>query len=197
MSLLDLPSPIHAPSVLLLALLALVGCAGTSEPGPEATETTTVTRIGGAPGGDARLELRTESSASERTFDLPIGDVWDALVRTYQEMELAVTEAPEPRRRLRTVNLRVPRIDGDRMGTFLDCGTGTTGQRANYWDVILSLVTSLSPNAGGEGVRVHVELDARATPRGTSGNPVHCTSRGELERRLLNGVTRRVGSGPP
>lgn len=180
----------------VLLLVALTGCAS-SAGGDAATGTERTTRVRGLVigDGDKGVDITTESAATERLLDASPAEVWGALVATYRDMGIQVTEDPEPQRRLRTTNLRVSRLDGDRMGRFFDCGTGTTGQRANYWDVTMSLVTTLDP-VPGEGVRVVLELDAWARPRGTSGSAVHCPSRGELERRLLNAVTLEIVTGP-
>lgn len=180
-----------ATAFLPLLLVPLLGaCGASSQTGVQGTESTTRVRGLSVGGREPELELRTESTANERVFEARPADVWDALVETYREMEIPITEEPRPRSLLRTVNLRLSRIDGDRIGRFLDCGSGISGERASSWDVRLSLVTSLEPE--GEGALIVTDLDARARPRGTSGSSVQCRSRGELERRLFNGVTLRL-----
>lgn len=138
-----------------------------------------------------------ESSRAEQTFPASPAEVWQALTTAFIEMEIPVTEVQEPQRRLITDRVRVARIDGDRMGAFLDCGTNVSGQRADTYSITLDLVTTVEP-AGPGSARVRTVLDASGHPRDTAGSPVHCTSTGELENRVFRRVFAGVveGEGP-
>lgn len=142
--------------------------------------------------GDAGHRIVTEGSLAERTFEASTADTWRALQLVYQEMDIPVTAIREDTHRLETLNLQVRTIDGDAVATFLDCGSSVAGPRANTWDVSLSLVVSLWPEDTG-GTRLRTEMDGWARPRSTSGNPVHCQSRNELEDRLFENVSQRLG----
>ena len=60
--------------------------------------------------------------------------------------------------------------------------------------VTMALTTAVSDGAEGSSV-IQTELQAVAEPRTTSGNELRCTSRGTLERRILEIIAERVHAG--
>lgn len=171
----------------LLATLALPLLLSACSTAPSASSTEgRLTDAGGA-----AHRIVTEGALAERTFEASAGDVWRTLQLAYQEMEIPVTGVREDVHRLETMNLVTRRIDGDPISTFLDCGSGVAGPRANTWGVSLTLVVTVRPGETS-GSRLRIETDGWAEPRGTSGTSVHCQSRNELEDRIFENVSRRL-----
>jgi hypothetical protein len=86
------------------------------------------------------------------------------------------------------------RIAGARLSTFLDCGSGAvTRPYADQYQVTMFLMTRVQD--GGDGAsRVRTELDAYARSRSVSGNQIHCTTRGILERKIWEAITEALGT---
>jgi len=84
------------------------------------------------------------------------------------------------------------RIEGRQLSAYLDCGSGLTGPYADAYAVTLSLLVQLDGATGG-GTTVRTTMDAYARARGVSARPIHCQSRGVLERRIWALVAEKVG----
>jgi hypothetical protein len=139
-------------------------------------------------------EFLTEGSQRFGTLPVAPADVWEVLPGVYEELAIPVTEVRPHEMTLGNPAYETRRIDGARMSRFLDCGATHSGILANIYDVTLTLSTTVSESPEGDAVVTH-SLDAWARPRMTSGNPVHCSSKGTLEERLMEVILERLPEG--
>lgn len=162
-----------------LAVWLAAACASSgSEPGPE-QPTRTVVRI-----MDFQTsEFFTEGNEVSSTFSVPPQRVWPLLPAVYERLEIPVLEVAPERMTLGNPALEVRRIDGKRLGSYVDCGTTLSGVVANLYDVTLRIATRLTDSPEG-GTLMTTSLDAWAEPRTTRGDPIHCRSRNTLETRV-------------
>lgn len=174
----------RAPSAFVVAVLT--ACASSPADTPAPRERMVVL--------DEETRLRNESVVRADTVHAPVQATMAALVETYLTMEIPITDVDEAANRLETHDVRVRRIDGARMSRWLDCGTGISGQRADSYQVTVTLLSSVLP-AGPSASRVVTDLDGNARPRDTSGSAVYCSSRGTLEARIVEEVRRRAEGG--
>lgn len=177
-------------SLLSTALLAGSACAHT-EPvmkTPDVAVPTTIEMGSGA----YQMDLRNNSRALTDTIAVSLDRAWAALPGVYEALGLTGGGVVDPGNHMFGVReRRLSRIDGKRLNDYLDCGSGMSGPRADVYDVRVTAITRLVGN-GEVGTRVETLLSGSATPRGVSGNPVRCTSRGTLEPlivRHLSGVS--------
>lgn len=173
--------------IALLATAAAMGCASsTSSPGPVPRETIQRT--------PEDVEFRTQGSLRVDTIAAPAAATVRAMIEAYQALEIPVTRVEESEGVLETEGLRLSSLAGERMSRFLDCGRGAGGERADSYDVGVTLLTSIDA-AGADWSVVRIELDAFARPRATSGNDVYCSSRGRLEALIFEEIRARTGGG--
>lgn len=180
-------------TVSLLVLAAVAGCVSAPPADPTPAETTV--RVGSVSTGDdhtGSMRLYNEGAAQERSFAATVPAVWQALMATYNQLEIPVTDIAADRHRLESRGVRVSTVGGQRMSRYLDCGSSVTGDRADNWVVSISLVSSVTAVEDG-GSLLRIDLDAAANPRVASGGAVHCTSRSTMEARILDEVGKRVG----
>ncbi len=167
--------------LMMLAVAGSVACGGAgqtpSPPGPD-----TVSRVY-IPGGSG-TEMHHEPGRAARFVLAPLDSVWLALPQVYDLLGISEVGAAPEEKLFGSRGFRVRRIEGKRLSTYLDCGSGATAvPRADDYEVTLSVLTSLSQPATG-GTTVLTTVDATAKPRAVASNPVHCSSEGTLELRL-------------
>ena len=85
-------------------------------------------------------------------------------------------------------------IGGNRLSQYLDCGRSVgVASNADSYRVTMSLVTRLSAG-GGSRTLIETEILAVAEPRGVRGDAVNCTSKGTLERQIVELVQTQTRS---
>lgn len=159
---------------------------------------------GGGPPAPTRSTLRvvssetaeflTEGNRSAATLPVSSTEAWAAIPGVYEQLGIPVTEVSPDMMTLGNPDFRTRRIDGNRMGHYLDCGITNSGVLANIYDVTITISTRVVDAPEG-GAVVTTTLDAWARPRMTNGNPVHCSSKQRLEQRLNGLVAEKLGVG--
>lgn len=191
----DRRSPLWGLTMAALVATAAAGCASG---GGGADEDTTplpeqrrnVMRIAGY----QPVELYNEAGVGVRTLDVASETVWSVVGGVYAQMEIPVEESDPRVMQLGTPGYAARRIEGDRMNTFVDCGSNLAGPMANQYDITLAVVTKLT-SKGPESTEILTMVDAYGRPRAVSGNPIHCQSRGVLEQRVAQRIAEALGKG--
>jgi hypothetical protein len=191
-----IPQPhIHSPpgsASRVLATTFLVGvvsaCASSSSAPPDrAAPTRQVLRV-----GNAAVEMYTQAGVGQTVVLAPTEQVWQVLPSVFEQLEIPVTQLDPRVPEIGNVGYWARRIEGRRMGSYIDCGTNLSGQIANLYEIRLSVVTTLSAGPEGSTV-VTTTVDAYGKPRTTSGNQVHCQSRQALEERIAEIIADKLG----
>ena len=181
----------------IVAVAGVGGCAsGTSGSGsPGDSETTpgqrrNVIRIDGY----APIEITNEASIGVRTIAAGSDVAWGVLGGVYTQLDIPVAASDARGMQLGNPGYSANRVGGDRMNTYLDCGTNLSGALANQYAVTLTVMTKLTAK-GPESTEVVTLVDAYAKPRAVSGNSLHCQSRGKLEVLIAELVAEALGIG--
>ncbi len=173
-----------------LLLGATTGCA--SSPAPEPADrggpTRQVLRV-----GSAAVEMHTEAGVGQSVIMAPSDKVWQVLPSVFEQLEIPITRRDSRVPEIGNLGYWARRVEGRRMGNFVDCGTNLSGQLANLYEIQLSIVTRLSDGPEGTTV-VTTTVDAYGQPRTTSGNQVHCQSRETLEKRVAELLGEKLGA---
>lgn len=174
----------------LMATL-LVACASSNADSraPAPGGATRVTLAGGDAGGRTRLSggsvsLSDDSRGSERFIPAHPDSVWAALPEVYEKLRIEEAGADPAARTFGRMGFRTRRIEGKRLSSYLDCGSGPTAvPNADSYEVTITLLTRVTPADEG-GTVVATTLSATARSREVNTNPVSCQSKGVLEMRL-------------
>jgi hypothetical protein len=137
------------------------------------------------------IDLRQEASVGQVKLTRTVREVWAALPAVFEQLEIDVTRQDPSAGVIGNDGYRARRIEGQRMSRYVDCGLGPTRSNADEYDVTLAVLVRVSSGEEG-GTLVTTSLDAFAKDRAVSGNSVHCTSYGTLERRIGMLVTEKV-----
>jgi hypothetical protein len=167
---------------------------GSVEPAGSAPHTTAI----GLPTGEtAEVRLTRDDYVSRADIAAPRSVVWQALPDAFTDVGLP-ERAVDAARWLVAVQEHTirQRLGRDALSVFLDCGTSPAGANANVHRIRLDVVAALDP-VGASATRVSIRVSAVArTTEGTSMAPVQCSSSGELERRIVRALERRVPPEP-
>jgi hypothetical protein len=143
--------------------------------------------------GDVTSRLTAESSMVTHHVDAPVARVWAILPEVFEDLEIPLGAFEPENMALGNREFSPKRIGGDRMSRYLDCGSGITGRPyADAYRVTLYLMTRIDA-LGPAQTRIRTEIDASARNREISGYPIHCTSKGILERRISERVSEMLG----
>ncbi len=184
---------------LAAALVAFVagGCAGAaggggSEDAPSLpNQRRTVVRVGGY----RPVDIYNEPGVGIRTIDVAAATVWRVVGGVYAQLEIPIEHTNPPVMEIGNQGYRARRIGGDRMNTFVDCGSDLSGPLANRYDITLSVITRIT-SKGEESSEILTIVDAFGRPSAVSGNPIHCQSRGTLEQRVAQAIATALGREP-
>jgi hypothetical protein len=141
------------------------------------------------------MNLRTVEHVHVRRDTLRgvTGDVLADVVGAYRDQGIPVTVVEPEARLIGTVESRIRRrLGGERLTRYLSCGSTVMGDRADRYEIYLTVLTQLETLDAGTGVYTHVR--ASAVAGGGSGSPVRCQTRGRLEREIFQRL-QRAGAG--
>lgn len=171
-----------ALSALPVFAIVLPACSSTN-PSPSRVSTETV-----AIQGEGSAMLTRDTYSDTDVVDQDIDSTWEALGPVYEALEIPITHRLPQDHVLGNLSYSTRSLGGERMSRWLYCGRNVTTGRphADTYDVRISVRTELSDlsgEVGGTGATTWVEGSARS--RGASGDPVNCTTTGDLEDRVL------------
>ncbi|HZG44565.1 MAG TPA: hypothetical protein VEY93_16555 [Longimicrobium sp.] len=177
----------------LLPLFFLAACAVQDPPvtttGAQRVNTVMVTTNDGA--HVANVTSRVQ--ASDNLVTLSLANAWAALPGAYAAVGLtggAIVNEAEHMFGMGPVVLP-RRLGNTPLSRFVDCGSTQFIPNADSYAVRLQVNTQLM-SEGTAATRVLTVVEGTARSREMSGNPVTCTTTGELERRIarqLQGTT--------
>jgi hypothetical protein len=167
-------------AVLLMHTLAACGSA-TPSPSQVRPQTVSVQ-------GEGTVNLTRDAYADTDRVDEPLDEVWDALGTVFQALEIPVTHREPDAHVMGNLSFSTRQLGGERMSRWLYCGRNVTTGRphADTYDVridVRTVLTAMEGEDGGTGITTWVGGNARS--RGASGDPVNCTTTGDLEVRIL------------
>lgn len=169
--------------ILVLGLVAAAGCAG-SNPTPGAAPAEQHVAVQG--GGGGSLNIVPTTGLSTHALAFPVAVVWKVLPAVFDSVAVPV-DLLDPA--THTIGNRGLKIRGKLgtvpLGRYIDCGTTQIGPNAESYNITLTLTAALSPQAGG-GTSMTVNMEASAKPLAFSQEPFRCSTRGALERRVVD-----------
>jgi len=175
-----------------LAMAALGwACASARVPG-EQDATTDVRRT--ATGPNEAVDLTHQTLLYGQEYRRPWGEVWNTLFAAEEDigfpLESADTTTGAITFRLQT---STPRVAGKHASLYLDCGRGPGGApRVDTYQLTLRL-TAQVVRVASDVTLVRTGLVGYARDRGTTADPISCSSTGAFEKRALAVLIARLG----
>jgi len=138
------------------------------------------------------LQIYNEPGVGARMLQVDPTTIWRTLPEVYDVLEIPIEVMNESALELGNTGYVARRLEGKGLSSYLDCGTGASGPRADNYDVTLFVATRLIEQGPARTI-VQTTVDGSARPRTVSGNPVHCASRGILEMRVAQLTAEALG----
>jgi len=177
-----------------LALAVVVtACGSGPRTAPADPHTRTLALIDAGQGGKFDIELVREETRWTGRVDGSPEAVWKHLPAVYEELGIGSRDLSifnTVGHQIGVNNRRMSRLGDRRMSEILDCGPSLLSDKADRGQTRVSLTTWLE--AREDGTAVHTRLQATSRDGGTSATPALCTSRGVLEREIMNRLLLRL-----
>jgi hypothetical protein len=140
-------------------------------------------------GSGAEIRYERDTHISEGAVLADMATVWKALPRSWSDLSIPVGETNTGNHTVRSGFFKAPQKMGSKsLGDFLDCGYSMAGPRVLMWQVQMDILSAVRADESGHS-RLATTITANAKPRdGTSTGAVPCSSKGELERLILEQV---------
>jgi hypothetical protein len=157
--------------------------------GPEET-----IRIPGSNGGrPTTLAVARTVTSSVKTVAAPVERIWVVLPTVYESLGIPVTERDATGHTFGARSLKARRRLGEApLSRFLDCGSTQGGPSADTYEVLLTVMTQVTPGAAADSPTVTVTVDGMGRPVFVSADYVHCGSTGVLEKRIFDALSAQL-----
>jgi hypothetical protein len=173
--------------VPLVLLAVLAGCATTPADRPVTTETVRV--VDGS--RSVAIPIVAAPAAAAVRVDAPPARVFSVLRPVYDSLSIPVTRVSAQQRVIGNDGLRLRRRMGSApLSRYLDCGRTQGGSNADTYEINMTIETVV--REGTAGSTLQTSLTATAHSVNFPGAPVRCSSTGELETAIAQGVRARL-----
>ena len=179
-------------ATLIVMTSVFTGCA--SGGGGTAPVPVTVSAQNGAGviGGMAGVTMMVGTSGQKATVAAPRDAVWAKLPAAYESLGLPLSFKEDAAFRLGNDQIKARRaLNGVQLRTIVDCGSDLNGEKAELYDIKLTIETSVA--AVGDAAELTTMVSALGRSPMSGGNEVPCSTKGELERRILRYVRTQLG----
>lgn len=139
------------------------------------------------------MDLTLDASVQQATVAAPSARVWSVMPSVLDELGVEVGTRDGDLAIIGNQQFDPMQLEGRRPSRYFNCGNSPSGAIADRYRVTAYLMVQLDDAPGG-GTTVTTVIDAYARQRGVSANSLHCTSKGSLERRMLELIEERVSA---
>ncbi len=169
-----------------LALIAACASGGTSSSATAKPASQTVR------GAGTSITISAVSTADVSHLPYTADAVWRILPSVYDSVGIPVTTIDQARKSIGNPGYKTrARLGKVTLSRLLDCGNTQIGPNADSYDVFLSVMTTVTPE-GATGATLATIVDAQARPVIVSQAYSRCSSKGAIEIRIADIVSKRL-----
>lgn len=179
---------------LLMVPALIAGCSSGGAPaaGSAPAPVPVSAASGGGNAGLQGVTLVVGGTAQTVTLAAPRDAVWAQLAAAYADLGIPLTYKDDAGFKLGNEQFKARRaIKGLQLRTALDCGSDLSGEKAETYELRITIESSVAATGGGSELTTNVSALGRAAS--TSGADVTCATRGEIERRIQRYVKTQLG----
>lgn len=177
----------------VLSLAVLSACASSGRPEPATPVSETIRLNGGAAGS---LTLSPSSSAGETSVAFALDKVWSVLPTVLDTLGIPIGLLDPAQHIVGNAGFKLRRqMGGVLLSRYFNCGETQIGPNADSYDMYLVANVHLTPASDGT-TTIETSMDASARPISFSQAFTRCTTKGELEKRIVDGVKKRLDKIP-
>jgi hypothetical protein len=120
--------------------------------------------------------------------------VWAKLPAAYQSLGMPLSIKDDAAFRLGNQQIKARRqLNGVQMRTIVDCGSDLNGEKAENYDIKITIETTVSPGPTPNASEVATTLTALGRSPSLGTQDVNCSTKGELEKRILRYIRSELG----
>ncbi len=120
--------------------------------------------------------------------------VWAKLPGAYQALGMPLSVKDDASFRLGNDLIKARRqLNGVQMRTIVDCGSDLNGEKAELYDIKLTIETTVAPGPTPDAAEVTTTLTGLGRSPNFGNQDVNCSTKGELEKRILRYVRAELG----
>lgn len=183
----------------VLALMLAAACASNTKPedtpAPVAPPSSRPQTERITTGSGTQLQINTMNVDTDvRLFSTGTpAQVFAVLPAVYAELAIPVSVNDGQSKSVGNTGWRTRRSIGKvPMQRYLDCGSSGTIQNAETYQILMSVVTTVRPNASGGSVVSTAITATGKNPVTSSSAEVRCATKGDLEIRIRDMVQKRI-----
>ena len=187
----------RAPHLTVAAAALLAACASSKGAPPEQVSMTpSNTRIE-TPGATYELRNVASDRAEAITVKAKPEIAWTKMTAVYAEVGLPVNMYVDASRQIGARGVRARgRLGNVRLSQLVSCGADVTGEdKANSYEITFDVASAIGAAPDGN-THVMTMVTASGRPMATSGEPVRCTTTGQLEKRIANALLVKTATSP-
>ena len=174
--------------VAVLVFVAVAGCAS----GPPVVDRTSDTQVRVVGAGAAQFRLTSSDAAKPTTVVFPVDRVWDALKLVYDSLQIPKDNLDDVQHVIGHSGLKAhARLGTIPLVRIIDCGSTQGTPSAESYDIQIAVLTHVTPGASGL-TNVTTQVEAVGKPMAFAGDYVRCSTKGTLERMLVDAVKARL-----
>jgi hypothetical protein len=180
----------------VIAATLLTGCGptGGAGGGTSPVPVTVSAQHGGTTGGMAGMTMMVGSAGQTARVGASREAVWAKLPGAYESLGLPLSFKDDARFRLGNDQIKARRaLNGVQMRTILDCGSDLNGEKAETYDIKLTIETTVAVSASADVAEVTTMVSGLGRSPNFGNNDISCSTKGELERRILRYVRTQLG----
>lgn len=172
-----------------VALMLVAACA--SAPDANVPVSTATSRVTVAP--QTTVDITRQDEVDAVQIEAPRAQVWEAVMATHQSLDIPSSAADEAAG-IATFILRdkTRTILGKPASSYVDCGNGPAGPRADSYRVTVKISHQLK-SVGESSTIMGTLVEAWARHPGQSADAIQCNSRSTLEKYLAGIIRTRAG----
>ena len=172
----------------LLSLVTVAACSTAAGSAATTARPDQTVRVMGVGGGTS---LTSDPSATH-ALAFSVQQVWLALPGAFDELGVPVQTLDPVKHRIGNEGFTAHhRLKNVPLSRYIDWGTSQMGQNADDYDVRLSFMAQAMPGDGGT-TKLITTIDAAARPATYAQDYTQCTSKGNLEARLIELVKAKL-----
>jgi hypothetical protein len=174
----------------LLFVAGLNGCASAPTTIANSAQTSKVIEV-----TDNTVLTRRETATHEDVVILASPDsVLSALRAAYADIGVEVKYYDPATREIGNLEfVRMRKMAGEPLTTFVNCGSTVTGLAADSYRITMLLVSTVKPEGSSSRVETRFQSRAEDPAHGTSAGANGCQSLGTLEQRLHTALRDKLG----
>jgi len=172
-------------SSVALSLVVLVGCASSHRGAA----------IQGAPEvpiGSSSFRIRSPNGPAVKVVAFPLEQVWRVLPAVFDSLGIPITDVDAPQHVIGSSGFKArKRLKNVPLSKFVDCGSTQGFPSADDYDLKISVLTQVEPDASG-GTSIATQVEAEGRPPAFSGAYSRCHSTGQLEAAISSAAAQRL-----